>query len=76
VATRAHSEGFSAMWVWIGRVWEAAREPRAERSGGEQEGAKRGVRIGVRRVWEGSRALIWLITAWVSAMAWVGEGSR
>lgn len=53
-----------------------AREPRALRSGAEQEGAKRGVRMGMRRVWEGSMWAIWAITARVSVIAWVGVGSR
>lgn len=74
--TRAHSEGFSEMCVWIGREVSWAREPRPLRRVLEQEGAKRGVMIGVRRVWVGSMAAMWAITAWVSERAKAGEGSR
>ena len=49
-ATSAISERFSEMWVWIGREVVDARWPREWRRGEVQEGAKRGVRIGVRRV--------------------------
>ena len=41
-----------------------------------QEGAKRGVRMGVMRLWLGSMALMWAIVASVSAIAFSGDSSR
>ena len=64
------------MCVWIGRFVEVERAPRAESRVEVQEGAKRGVSIGVIRVWLGSMELMWEIVASVSAMACEREESR
>ena len=45
-----HSEGFSEMWVWIGRADVCARLPSLWRRGEVHDGAKRGVIIGVMRL--------------------------
>ena len=49
--------------------------PREERRVGVQEGAKRGVRMGVRRVWLGSMVLMWVIVALVASREVSGEAS-
>ena len=53
-----------------------AREARPERRGKVQEGAKRGVRMGVMREWVGSMALMCWIEASESAMPEEAEASR
>ena len=55
-------------------VW--ARWPSLWSKGEVQEGAKRGVRIGVMRLWRGSMALICDIVASVFAIAVSGDSSR
>ena len=76
MCTRDISEGFSEMCVWIGRLDVWARWPSLWSKGEVQEGAKRGVRIGVINIWWGSMVLICAIVASVFAIAFSGDASR
>lgn len=74
--TRATSKGFSLMCDCIGSCVFDARSPRLVSKGREQEGANRGVSMGVMSLCSGSKESICEITAFVSLIANSGLSSR